>query len=523
MDSKKFVNQTRPVDGKSKALTIPEFLGYARTRTMTYHPDTPTYFPVVGLEIHVQLNTTTKLFCHCLNEYAPNDPNKNICPFCTGQPGALPVLNQAAVEKALRFGVGVGATIPEKTRWDRKNYFYPDLPAGYQISQYDNPIVEGGRIDFYVEDKSTGEFSPYSVELTRAHLESDAAKLLHSGGKTYVDFNRSGAPLIEIVTEPVIRSSAQAMAFVGELQQIVRTLGISDADMEKGQMRFDCNVSLRTEAQEESGELPSYRTETKNINSIRSLGRAIEYEILRQSKLLDEGTTPEQETRGWKDDLNRSETQRSKEDAMDYRYFPEPDLQILEISRADVPTDLPKLPAQWRAEYLERGLSLQAANTFITQPEVAEIFNGAYNEETSLELIKTIANILTGTVLGVAAKQEVLVSEVLTPQELHEVSQLFLEDKISNKGVQKIVEAKATSNASIADIVAQNNLLQVTDDTALLAYVEAVIVENPSVVEEYQSGKTQVLGFLVGQCMKASRGQGNPKRFNELLREQLGK
>ena len=257
--------------------------------------------------------------------------------------------------------MGSGLTRPSliKLAGIVKNYFYPDLPAGYQISQYDNPIVEGGLIDFYVEDKSTGEFSASSVELTRAHLESDAAKLLHNNGQTYVDFNRSGAPLIEIVTEPVIRSSAEAMAFVSELQQIVRTLGISDADMEKGQMRFDCNVSLRTQEQEDQSQLPNYRTETKNINSVRSLGRAIEYEIVRQSKLLDQGTTPDQETRGWKDDLNRSETQRSKEDAMDYRYFPEPDLQILEISRIDLPTNLPKLPATLRQEYLAKGLSLQ--------------------------------------------------------------------------------------------------------------------------------------------------------------------
>ena len=483
------------------------------------------YFPVIGLEIHVQLNTVTKLFCTCANEYLPNNPNQNICPFCTGQPGALPLLNRAAVKKALAFGVGVGATIPEKTRWDRKNYFYPDLPAGYQISQYDNPIVEGGRIDFYVEDKQTGEFSPYSVELTRAHLEADAAKLLHSEGKTYVDFNRSGAPLIEIVTEPVLHSAAQAMAFVGELQTIVRTLGISDADMEKGQMRFDCNVSLRTAAQEKSGELPSYRTETKNINSIRALGRAIEYEISRQTKLLEQGQTPEQETRGWKDDLNRSETQRSKEDAMDYRYFPEPDLQILEIKRSDLPTDLPKLPARWRQEYLARGLSLQVANTFISQPEIATVFNEATTvvEPTSLELTKTIANVLTGALLGLAAKEEVQVSQIVTPAELREISQLFLEDKISNRGVQKILAQKLTGKHSIADIIATHNLLQVSDESALLAYVEAVIVENPKVVQEYQDGKLQVIGYLVGQCMKASRGQGNPKRFKELLEQELKK
>ena len=480
------------------------------------------YYPVIGLEIHVQLNTTTKLFCHCLNTYAPNDPNTNICPFCTGQPGALPVLNKSAVEKAIIFGVAVGATIPEKTRWDRKNYFYPDLPTGYQISQYDNPIVEGGNIDFYVEDKQTGQFSPYSVILTRAHLESDAAKLLHSNGKTYVDFNRSGCPLVEIVTEPVIHSSAQAMAFVNELQAIVRTLGVADGDMEKGQMRFDCNVSLQNEAEYASNSLPSYRTETKNINSVRSLGRAIEYEIARQTKLLEEGKRPVQETRGWKDDLNRSESQRSKEDAMDYRYFPEPDLQILEISRADLPVHIAELPSTTRQKLMDGGLGLQAANTLINQPELATIYNQSVLGATP-EIAKHIANILTSTVIGVATKEEVNPANIVNSDELKQIATYFNEEKINNKGVLKIIEIKATNNASIDQIITQENLLQVTDNSALTAIVSQVILDNPSVVEEYKSGKVQVIGFLVGQCMKAAKGQGNPKRFNELLSVELSK
>jgi aspartyl-tRNA(Asn)/glutamyl-tRNA(Gln) amidotransferase subunit B len=480
--------------------------------------NTMTYYPVIGLEIHVQLNTTTKLFCHCLNTYAPNDPNTNICPFCTGQPGALPVLNKAAVEKAIIFGVAVGSTIPEKTRWDRKNYFYPDLPTGYQISQYDNPIVEGGKIDFYVEDKQTGQFSPYSVVLTRAHLESDAAKLLHSNGKTYVDFNRSGCPLVEIVTEPVIHSSSQAMAFVNELQAIVRALGVSDADMEKGQMRFDCNVSLQNETEHASNSLPSYRTETKNINSVRSLGRAIEYEISRQTVLLEKGEKPVQETRGWKDDLNRSESQRSKEDAMDYRYFPEPDLQILEISRQDLPVTLPELPSVSRQKFMDSGLSLQAANTLIGQPSIAQLYTDAV-QDTSPELSKHIANILTSTILGVATKEEIDGSTIVTAEELRQIAEYFSTEKINNKGVLKIIETKVKSKSTIDEIIKSENLMQVTDDSALTTIVNQVIQENPSVIEEYKSGKVQVVGFLVGQCMKAARGQGNPKRFNELLAE----
>lgn len=334
------------------------------------------FHTVIGLEIHVQLNTKTKLFCSCLNEYAPEEPNKNICPFCTGQLGALPQLNKEAVKKAIQFGLAVNAKIPESTRWDRKNYFYPDLPAGYQISQYDNPIVQGGHVDFYIEDKKTGQFTKSSVELTRAHLEADAGKMIHVGTKSLVDYNRSAAPLIEIVTEPVITSSDQAMAFITELQLLVRRLGISDGDLEKGQMRFDCNLSLQTQEQFESNTLPSYRTETKNINSIRSLGHAIEYEIKRQGQMLLDGQTPVQETRGWKDDLNKSVSQRTKEDAMDYRYFPEPDLPILNIKQEDINTlnKLPILPGQQRQGYLDLGLSIQIANTLVSNEEAGRLF-----------------------------------------------------------------------------------------------------------------------------------------------------
>jgi aspartyl-tRNA(Asn)/glutamyl-tRNA(Gln) amidotransferase subunit B len=335
------------------------------------------YHLVIGLETHIQLNTKTKLFCNCLNEYSPETPNKNICQFCTGQMGALPRLNKEAVKKTIKFGAALGSKIPEKTRWDRKNYFYPDSPNGYQISQFDNPIVEGGVLKFWVEDGDTGRFSESSVELTRAHLEGDAAKLLHASGNTYVDFNRSTCPLIEVVTEPVIRSAAQAMAYVNELQLLVRKLGISDADMDKGQMRFDCNLSLQNEEEFKAGKLPPYRVETKNINSVRSLGRAIEFEIKRQSELLDSGIIPDQETRGWRDTKGLSIVQRSKEDAMDYRYFPEPDLKILEIAREEIPglNDLPLLPNIQRQNYINQGLSYQIANTFVTQEKVGQFFD----------------------------------------------------------------------------------------------------------------------------------------------------
>jgi aspartyl-tRNA(Asn)/glutamyl-tRNA(Gln) amidotransferase subunit B len=478
------------------------------------------YRPVIGLEIHVQLNTKTKLFCSCRNEYSPDEPNKNICPFCTGQPGALPVLSKEAVKKAISFGVGIGAKIPEKTRWDRKNYFYPDLPTGYQISQYDNPIVEGGKIEFYIENKENGKFEPSSVILTRAHLEADAAKLLHANGKTFVDFNRSGCPLMEIVTEPVIHSSAEAMAFVSELQLLVRKLGISDGDMDKGQMRFDCNVSLQNPEQEQSGSLPPYRTETKNINSIRSLGRAIEYEIKRQTELLEKGEIPKQETRGWKDESNKSVSQRSKEEAMDYRYFPEPDLNILVISHSDIPSlsDLPQLPSLQRKAYLDQGLNIQLANTFVGNSEAGEFYDKTSILQDKPEMKKLLANIISGPIISLASKLEKSISQIVNPQHVLDLANLFDEDKINNQGIAKALELIAENlELNALEVVEQNGLLQVTDTAFLEEIATQVIAENPSQAEEYRAGKQQVIGFLIGQCMKAAKGQGNPKKFTEIL------
>lgn len=489
------------------------------------------YRPIIGLETHVQLNTKTKLFCRCLNEYTPDDPNKNICPFCTGQPGALPLLNKGAVKKAIDFGVAVGATIPEKTRWDRKNYFYPDLPAGYQISQYDNPIVEGGELEFFVEDKETGDFSSFKVELTRAHLEADAAKLLHAGGKTMVDFNRSAAPLIEIVTEPCIHSSLQAQSYVNELQLLVRRLGISDGDMEKGQMRFDVNVSLQNEDEQKTDKLPEYRVEVKNVNSIRAMGRAIEFEIARQTKMLEKGELPDQETRGWKDDEGISVVQRSKEDAMDYRYFPEPDLQILVVDhKKDVPNlaDLPELPSKQRQRYIDLGLSLQSANTFVNQEEVGGVFDEVMKEvqvsgiADNKKVLKVAANILSVNLLGVSAKEEKPVSKLMFPRNILALAKLFEDGSISNSGLSKAIGFLLENpKLEAEEIVATKGLMQVNDDSVLEAFVDLVIQNNSGPVEEYKSGKTAVIGFLIGQCMKESKGQGNPQKFKEILEKKL--
>ncbi len=482
------------------------------------------YYPVIGIETHVQLNTKTKLFCSCLNEYAPDEPNKNICPFCTGQPGALPALNKEAVKKAIKFGVAINGTIPEKTRWDRKNYFYPDLPAGYQISQYDNPIIEQGRVDFYIEDKNNGQFKPCSVALTRAHLEADAGKLMHAGGKTYVDFNRSGAPLIEIVTDPVVKDSAEAMAYVAELQLLVRKIGISDADMEKGQMRFDCNLSLQTEEEHAAGRLPKYKVEVKNINSIRAIGRAVEFEIKRQTELLNNGQIPSQETRGWRDDLNKSESQRSKEEAQDYRYFPEPDLRILEIKSEDIPSinDLPELPQVQRQRYLELGLNLQTVNTFVNKEVVGHFFDEILQQVENKDLIRAVANIITVNLLALSEKQNKPIQELISKENLLVLSQLLSEKKINNQGLSKSTEILANDfQANAQEVVETNGLIQENDDSALEEFVNTVIEKNPAQVEQYKSGKVQILDYLVGQSMKESRGKGNPQKFRDIFIKKL--
>ncbi len=478
------------------------------------------YHPIIGIETHIQLNTITKLFCSCLNEFTPDNPNKNICPFCTGQPGALPILNKAAVKKSIRFGTAVSATIPDKTRWDRKNYFYPDSPAGYQISQYDNPIVEGGKIHFYSENKSNGQFEKHVVNLTRAHLEGDAGKLIHVGTKSLVDYNRSGCPLLEIVSEPELTTAEMAMGYVSELQLIARRIGISDADMDKGQMRFDCNISMRNEGEVESNKLPSYKVEVKNINSVRALGRAIESEIKRQTEILNSGETPVQETRGWRDDLNKSDSQRSKEDAMDYRYFPEPDLQILEIQSTDRLTlrDLPELPDTQRQRYINAGLSIQTANTFVSQDKVGDFFDTFNSSNNS----KTLANIISIQLIALSEKHEKPIQSLVSISNLESLVTVVDEKRINNQGLQKALEILIIEPTKTTDeVLREHNLIQVSDTNILERIVDLVIQNNSIQVDQYKAGKTQVIGFLIGQCMKESKGSGNPQVFSGILRDKL--
>jgi aspartyl-tRNA(Asn)/glutamyl-tRNA(Gln) amidotransferase subunit B len=475
------------------------------------------YEPVIGIEVHCQLKTASKMFCGCSTAYDGAAPNTHVCPVCLGLPGALPVINKRAVELVLAAGAALAATTPAATRWDRKNYFYPDLPKGYQISQYDLPLAAAGTLAF---DTSDG---PFSVEITRAHLEEDTAKLVHAPAPdgtriSLVDFNRSGAPLMEIVTEPVIRTAEQARRYAEELQLLLRTIGASDADMERGQMRVEANVSLRPRGAEAFGT----RVEVKNMNSFRSVERAVAFEIERQATILDGGGDLVMETRGWSDDRGETYRMRAKETSDDYRYFPEPDLPPLRVDaawRAGIAAALPELPGARRARYRdELGLTPYDAAVLVADPDATALFEATLEADTSLGA-KPVANWVTGEYLRIrkAAAEPV----ALQPAELATLVRLVADGSISRGTAKTVLETHLASGASVAAIVAAQGLRQISDSDALAAIVAEVIGANPAAAADVRAGKEQAIGFLVGQVMKATRGQANAAVAQAAIRARL--
>jgi aspartyl-tRNA(Asn)/glutamyl-tRNA(Gln) amidotransferase subunit B len=479
--------------------------------------------PVIGLEVHVELATTTKLFCGCPNEFGA-EPNTNICPVCLGLPGSLPVLNEKAVELALRLGEALHFTMPARSIFHRKNYFYPDMPKNFQTSQYDEPICIRGEI----------EVDGVTVRITRAHLEEDTGKTMHIGGggrihdaeHSLVDYNRAGVPLLEIVSEPDIFSAEQARAYVGELRTTLLALGVSDVKMEEGSMRVDANVSIRPAGTEELGT----RTEIKNMNSIRSVQRAIEYEIERQIEQLEAGERVVQETRHWNESDGRTRSMRSKEEAYDYRYFPEPDLVPV------VPTDelrkrvrdtMPELPAAARARLIsEWGISEHDARVVLDVPGLAEYLHAAV-AALSGGTPRDVVNWASGEVLAHLNDTGGAVGDLsLAPDALAELVGLVAAATI-NRGQAKAVLTEALgSGARPAAIVAERGLAQESDTGALGAAIDAVLAANADVVAEYRAGDEQVRkkkrGFLMGQAAKALEGRANGKVLGELLDERLG-
>lgn len=474
------------------------------------------YEVVIGLEVHAQLKTKSKIFAPDGTEFG-QEPNTQTSPITLGMPGVLPVLNKEVVNMGILTGLALNCEIPERCKFDRKQYFYPDLPKGYQISQYDEPICVNGHLD--IGGKRIG--------ITRAHLEEDAGKLVHAGadglaGSSYslVDLNRAGTPLLEIVSEPDMRSSAEARAYMEELRNIVRYIGVCDGNLEEGSMRCDANISIMPKGSDKFGT----RAEIKNVNSFSALQRAIEYEIDRQIEIVEEGGEVVQETRLWDDNSKETRSMRGKEDAHDYRYFPEPDLKPLVISREwvkEIRDKMPELPAQKRARYQGLGLSEYDANVVVEQMELALFFDKV------LELganAKTAVNFIMGEIAAYLKEEKLELGETkLTPENLAELISLIEKGTISNNiGKQIIIEMMQTGKAA-SKIVEEKGLSQISDEGAIKEIVQKVVDANPAQVEAYRNGKTNLLGFFVGQIMKETKGRANPKTVNELLRGILDK
>ena len=479
------------------------------------------YEAVIGIEVHCQLRTASKMFCACSTAQDDAEPNTHVCPVCLGLPGALPVINRRAVEHVLATGLAIEASVPAATRWDRKNYFYPDLPKGYQISQYDLPLASMGRL---VVDTSDG---PFEVTITRAHLEEDTARLIHStaadGRKvSLIDFDRSGVPLMEIVTEPVIRTAEQARRYAEELQLLLRTIGASDADMERGQLRVEANVSLRPRGSDTFGT----RVEVKNMNSFRSLERAIEHEIGRQAAALDAGEPLRQETRGWSDDRNETYHMRWKESSDDYRYFPEPDLPPLHVAPDwldAIRAALPELPAARRARYTQvLGLSAYDAAVLTAEGDASALFEATLAAGGSGVAAKSVANWVSGEYLRLRKAASSSAPVVVDPVQLAALIAAVDGGEVSRANGKEVLEAHAQGGGSVTSIIAARGFRQISDVGILGAAVDEVLAANPAAVADVQAGKAQAIGFLVGQVMKATRGQADAAVVQAAIRSRLG-
>ncbi|MBU5445453.1 Asp-tRNA(Asn)/Glu-tRNA(Gln) amidotransferase subunit GatB [Paenibacillus sp. MSJ-34] len=475
---------------------------------------TPKYETVIGLEVHVELHTKSKIFCGCSTEFgAP--PNTHTCPICLGHPGVLPVLNRQAVDYAMKAAMALNCTIADESKFDRKNYFYPDSPKAYQISQYDKPIGENGWIDIEVNGETK------RIGITRLHLEEDAGKLTHVDGgyASLVDFNRVGTPLVEIVSEPDLRSPEEARAYLEKLKAIMQYCDVSDVKMEEGSLRCDANISLRPYGQQEFGT----KTELKNMNSFRGVQKGLEYEEWRQAEVLDEGGVIVQETRRWDEAQGKTLTMRSKEEAHDYRYFPDPDLVMLHIDdewKARIRASIPELPDARKARYTsDYGLPSYDAEVITSSMALADFF------EESLQYTKdakAVSNWIMGDLLGYLNANNLEMADVkVTGKGLGEMIGLIEKGTISSKIAKTVFKEMLETGKAPQAIVEEKGLVQISDEGAIKAIVDKVVDANPQSVEDYKAGKEKAIGFLVGQVMKESRGKANPALVNQLLLERL--
>ncbi|OIO47429.1 MAG: glutaminyl-tRNA synthase (glutamine-hydrolyzing) subunit B [Parcubacteria group bacterium CG1_02_40_82] len=482
------------------------------------------YEPVIGMEIHIELNTKTKMFCGCENGFGLEEkPNIHICPVCTGQPGALPVINEEAVKKVIKTALALNCRIPELSKFDRKNYFYPDLPKGYQISQYDKPLSVQGFI----------EVDSCKIRITRIHLEEDTGKLVHPAGASHslVDFNRAGVPLMELVTEADLRSAAETKKFCQELQLVLRYLGVSDADMEKGQMRCEVNISLRPEGSEKFGT----KVEIKNLNSFRAVERGIEFEIKRQAEALEAGEKIIQETRGWVDGKQKTVSQRTKEEAHDYRYFPEPDLPPLEPQKimAEI-GPLPELPEGRRKRFAkEYNLPAPDIEVLVIKKEMGDFFEQAVSElgdwakvaEPKIEaekLMKLMANYLITELQKLLTQSGAEFKNLkISPENYAEFIKLTAQGVVSSSGAQSVLKEMFETGADPSHIIEEKGLAQMSEESELENAVAEVISQNPGPAQDFKNGKEKVLMFLVGKVMAQTKGRANPQVVEEILKKRL--
>ena len=482
------------------------------------------YEAVIGLETHCQLKTGTKIFCNCSTEFGA-DPNHQVCPVCMGMPGVLPVLNQKVLEYAVKAGLALNCQIAPYSKFDRKQYFYPDLPKNYQVSQYDLPIAEHGWLEIELPDTDDNPIRK-KIGITRLHMEEDAGKLVHGGsdrlsGSTYslVDYNRTGVPLVEIVSEPDMRSGQEAAEYAQELRRILRYLGVSDGNMQEGSLRCDVNISVRPFGQKEFGT----KVEIKNMNSFNAIQRAIDYEIERQTQAVENGERILQETRLWEEGSQRTISMRIKEGSSDYRYFPEPDLTPIEVTTEQLEqwrSELPELPAQKRHRYeSDLGLSAYDARVLTDDRSVAEYFEATIAAQANPKLI---TNWVMGDIAAHLNAERLNITEIaLKPAVLAELVNLIESNTISSKIAKDILPELLTQGGSAKELVERKGLTQISDTGALETVIEEVIAANPKELEQYRNGKTKLLGFFVGQVMKQTGGRADPKLTNQLLAQKL--
>jgi len=470
------------------------------------------FVATIGLEIHAELKTASKMFCSCKNDPDEEKPNANICPVCTGHPGTLPVLNKEAIKHVLKIGHAVNGNIADFTEWDRKNYFYPDIPKGYQISQYKYPLVTGGNLA--------------GVDLTRIHLEEDTAQSTHDiHEKSLINFNRSSVPLMELVTEPVIHDAETAVNFAKELQLLLRYVGAGEANLEKGEMRVEANISV---ASLEDTNIKKFgtKTEVKNLNSFKSVEKAIAFEINRQIKLIQKGEKIVQETRGWDENSQTTFSQRLKESSHDYRYFPEPDLpklkisEIQEFSKEFITKETPELPWIKRERFSKDfGMTEKEVAVFVDTPSYADYFE--YVIRGNVKITKLSVNYILTDYLGLLKKEGKSI-DTIKSENFSKLMTMISEGKLSSRGAKDTLALMVKEDADPEKVALQNGLLQKSDEGEIKKIVEDIVVANPSVVSDYKTGKAVALQFLVGQGMKATKGSANPELLKKLLLEVIG-